>query len=120
MGVIEHGWDLTQVVDAGSIMSEEEDETLCDHGVARWMFRETLQPPRPRLLGVMPVQTGYIFSLTTANPFTHPLPHPHLLQLSASIMRVCRAAGIAGEDNGWDSNLDEEMEAAAGGDYEVD
>lgn len=42
---------------------------------------------------------------------THPLPHPHLLQLHAAVMRVCRAAGMAVvEEEDWDSSDGEDSQ----------
>ncbi|KAF8434466.1 hypothetical protein BGX38DRAFT_1145892 [Terfezia claveryi] len=39
------------------------------------------------------LETGFTFSLTTPDPVDYPLPHPDLLCLHATLMRVARAAG---------------------------
>jgi len=100
-------WTLTQVLDPGIQMAEEDDDDLDGAQLAR-AVRE-LRPVRnrtgPSTRGVNIVSTGLIFTLTTHNPETHPLPHPDLLLLHAAVMRVARAAGAAPleEDYDWDT-----------------
>ena len=115
-------WDLTQVLEAGMAIPEEEDEALFSLSVTRHRYQHTAQQPRrPRRLCSIPVEAGFVFSLTTTNPLTHPLPHPHLLQLHAAVMRVCRAAGMAvEEDEDWDSSDGEGRQPASICDREAD
>ena len=61
-----------------------------------------------------------MFSYTTTNPLTRPLPHPHLLQLHAAVMRVCRAAGIVVEEEGLDSSEGEDSQPGPLSEREVD
>jgi len=76
-------------------MAEEEDESLGGLAITRYRYQHAQQPRRPRIVRRILVETGFVFTLTTMNPVTHPLPQPHLLQLHAAVMRVCRAAGMA-------------------------
>ena len=105
------GWDMTQVMVAGSPMSETEDPTLEGIFLHRDQVQHVHQPRLPRTLGYLPLQTGFVFTLRTADSVTHPLPHPDLLTLHAAIMRVCRAAGASEMvDQGWDSHEDQSSE----------
>ena len=63
----------------------------------------------PSTRGMNPVSTGLIFTLTTHNPRTHPLPHPDLLLLHAAVMRIARATGATPleQDYDWDTEEDE-------------
>ena len=113
--MVDAEWDLTQVLDAGRAMTEEEDESLGGLAITRYRFQHAQQPRRPRIVRRIPVETGFVFTLTTMNPVTHPLPHPHLLQLHAAAMRVCRAAGMAMEqEEDWGSSDEEDSQPSGG------
>ena len=84
-------WDLVQVVDPGMPLDGEVDPTLIDLDVSRIIHRRDL---RPRLGRGVLLQTGFTLTLTTPDPVEYPLPHPDLLKIHASLMRVARAAGV--------------------------
>jgi len=92
---VERGWDLTQVLDPGVQQLEDDDETLAGALVSRVprQLRHWIRPGRDTHL--ISVQTGFVFSITTADPVNHPLPHPDLLALHAAVMRIARAAGAS-------------------------
>jgi len=105
-------WDLSQVLDAGVPMSEVGDPTLVGMQVHRLpgiIRREGLRRVGRR--APRNVATGFIFTLTTSDPLSYPLPHPDLLSIHAALMRVARAAGAAAFEEGeFDPRDEEEIE----------
>jgi len=87
-------WNLSQVLDAGEPLDEEDDEELIHaYPIDRYMgdgprLRRTTRRPAFEML-----QSGFILRITTSDPNRHPLPHPDLLTTHSAIMRVARAAG---------------------------
>ncbi|KAF8424388.1 hypothetical protein EV426DRAFT_665981 [Tirmania nivea] len=98
-------WDLEQLLDPGIPMSEEDDPIISMTHIIRNILQHPHGPRLPRRLRIEPVETGFIFTLSTSDPVRHPLPHPDLLVLHAAVMRVVRAAGMSlvQEDPEWDS-----------------
>ncbi|KAF8464683.1 hypothetical protein BDZ91DRAFT_764022 [Kalaharituber pfeilii] len=103
-------WDLTQVLDPGVQIAEEEDEDLYTYHVHRVPPRSHRSHYNLRRLPPVLVRTGDVFTLSTNDPHRHPLPHPDLLRLHAAMMRLCRAAGsMAYEDDSFDEFGEEEI-----------
>ena len=78
-------------------MLPDDEDAMEDLVLHRSVFQHGQRPRRPRTVRSVALETRFIFRLSTGNARTHPLPHPHLLQLHAAVMRVCRAAGMASE-----------------------
>ncbi|KAF8463879.1 hypothetical protein BDZ91DRAFT_824673 [Kalaharituber pfeilii] len=103
-------WDLTQVLDPGVQVAEEEDEEIDGMRVHRIPPRRHRSNHSLRRLPSVPVRTGDVTTLSTNYPHRHPLPHPDLLGLHAAVMRLCRAAGsMAYEDDSFDEFGEEEI-----------
>ena len=80
-------------------MLEEEDPTITDAVVSRSPRQLRQRVRQGRETHLISVETGFVFSLTTTDPVSHPLPHPDLLTIHASLMRIARAAGAANMTN---------------------
>ncbi|KAF8451490.1 hypothetical protein BGX38DRAFT_1182407, partial [Terfezia claveryi] len=93
--------DLTQVLNQGPQLTEEEDPDISGPFVIN----------RRTNTGLV---SGTIIRLHTSDPTNHPLPHPDLLRLHAAIARVVRCAGASGEKQGDDyCGEDDELEDPA-------
>lgn len=56
------------------------------------------------------ISSRYIFTITTANPITHPLPSEELLTMQWNLTRIAAMQG-AGEDE--DSDIDSDSDSVA-------
>jgi len=104
-GVEEEAWDLTQVMQSGVPMAEDDDPIVRNVNIVRNRIQDPESPRITRSLRIQTLETGFVFTLSTNDPVGHPLPHPDLLVVHAAIMRVCRSAGMAEpqEEEDWDS-----------------
>jgi len=102
-------WDLRQVLNPGVPMSEEEDPSLVGLQVNRLpAITHHLEPRRVGRRAPRNLETGFTFTLATSDPLNYPLPHPDLLSLHATVMRVARAAGATEfEEEEFDSLAEE-------------
>ena len=93
--------DLTQVLNPGQQLREEEDPDISGPFVINHRTNTRLV-------------SGTVIRLHTSDPTNYPLPHPDLLRLHAAIARVVRCAGASGEKQGDDyCGEDDESEAPA-------
>ena len=110
-----------QVLDAGRAMLPDDEDAMEDVVLTRLVFQHGQRPRRPRTVRSVALDPRFIFRLSTGNPRTHPLLYPHLLQLHAAVMRVCRAAGMASEVvEAWDDGDEDTGASMMGTGQEVD
>ncbi|KAF8464165.1 hypothetical protein BDZ91DRAFT_267226 [Kalaharituber pfeilii] len=94
--------DLTQVLDPGTPLSEQDDPDLQKASIPDFRSRQARHGGEV----VMLRKSGDIITLRTIDPEGMPLPHPDLLRLQAALAEVVRCAGAASEEAEFEDDED--------------